>query len=148
MAPASVGVNYAVKLAVRKAASAAAAVATARRGPERAVLSVGSRDLVVRFGDGHGPDRPARERRSSGSPALCLTRPYLGMHYPSDVLGGIALGLLIGRLWPGVAAKDVEDRLIDLVAETARQSANGDGIDARRSAAPIKPDASTLGQGS
>ena len=46
--------------------------------------------------------------------AVCLTRPYLGMHYPSDVLGGAALGLLIGALWPGVRAPDPEDRLIDL----------------------------------
>ena len=52
--------------------------------------------------------------------AICVTRPYLGMHYPSDVLGGAAFGLLIGALWPGVRPKDVEDRLIDLVADAAR----------------------------
>jgi undecaprenyl-diphosphatase len=48
--------------------------------------------------------------------AICLTRPYLGMHYPSDVLGGAAVGLVIGRLWPGLGGKGAEDRLIDLVA--------------------------------
>ena len=31
---------------------------------------------------------------------VCLGRPYLGMHYPSDVLAGVALGYAIGRLWP------------------------------------------------
>ncbi len=36
--------------------------------------------------------------------AICLTRPYLGMHYPSDVLGGAALGLAIGRLLAGDCA--------------------------------------------
>jgi undecaprenyl-diphosphatase len=46
--------------------------------------------------------------------AICLTRPYLGMHYPSDVVGGAALGLAIGALWPGVRPPDPEDRLIDL----------------------------------
>lgn len=40
-------------------------------------------------------------------------RPYLGMHYPSDVLAGAALGWAIGRTWPlGVAggrAGDAEE---------------------------------------
>lgn len=32
--------------------------------------------------------------------AICLGRPYLGMHYPSDVLAGAVLGALLGRLYP------------------------------------------------
>ena len=55
--------------------------------------------------------------------AICLTRPYLGMHYPSDVLGGAAIGLAIGRLWPGLRGKGAEDRLIDLVASAAPATA-------------------------
>jgi decaprenylphosphoryl-5-phosphoribose phosphatase len=31
---------------------------------------------------------------------ICAGRPYLGMHYPSDVLAGAALGYGIGRLFP------------------------------------------------
>jgi undecaprenyl-diphosphatase len=31
---------------------------------------------------------------------ICLSRPYLGMHYPSDVLAGAILGTVIGRLAP------------------------------------------------
>jgi undecaprenyl-diphosphatase len=34
--------------------------------------------------------------------AMGLTRPYLGMHYPSDVVAGAALGLALGRLVPGL----------------------------------------------
>jgi membrane-associated phospholipid phosphatase len=30
--------------------------------------------------------------------AMALTRPYLGVHYPSDVLAGAALGWAVGRL--------------------------------------------------
>jgi undecaprenyl-diphosphatase len=32
--------------------------------------------------------------------ALALGRPYLGMHYPSDVLGGAVLGVLLGLVVP------------------------------------------------
>ncbi|MGB2851954.1 MAG: phosphatase PAP2 family protein, partial [Solirubrobacterales bacterium] len=37
--------------------------------------------------------------------AICLGRPFLGMHYPSDVAAGMLLGRAIGRCWPlpGVA---------------------------------------------
>lgn len=37
---------------------------------------------------------------------ICVGRPYLGMHYPSDVLVGIALGSAIGRLFPGLDASE------------------------------------------
>ena len=30
--------------------------------------------------------------------AICVGRPYLGMHYPSDVVAGVVLGALIGSL--------------------------------------------------
>ncbi len=32
--------------------------------------------------------------------AFALSRPYLGVHYPSDVLGGALLGTLIAEAWP------------------------------------------------
>jgi membrane-associated phospholipid phosphatase len=32
--------------------------------------------------------------------ALALGRPYLGMHYPSDVLAGIVLGVVLGLIVP------------------------------------------------
>lgn len=37
----------------------------------------------------------------------CASRPFLGMHYPSDVLAGVVLGTVLGRAWP-VEAEDEE----------------------------------------
>jgi membrane-associated phospholipid phosphatase len=32
--------------------------------------------------------------------AFALSRPYLGVHYPSDVIAGAALGTAVGEVWP------------------------------------------------
>jgi decaprenylphosphoryl-5-phosphoribose phosphatase len=32
--------------------------------------------------------------------AFAISRPYLGVHYPSDVLAGAALGTAVADLWP------------------------------------------------
>jgi undecaprenyl-diphosphatase len=36
--------------------------------------------------------------------AFGISRPYLGVHYPSDVVAGAVLGCAIGGLWPGTTA--------------------------------------------
>jgi undecaprenyl-diphosphatase len=33
--------------------------------------------------------------------AFAVSRPYLGVHYPSDVLGGALLGTAVAEVWPG-----------------------------------------------
>jgi len=38
--------------------------------------------------------------------AVCLGRPYLGMHYPSDVAAGVVLGYALGKLYPLPAAAE------------------------------------------
>jgi undecaprenyl-diphosphatase len=32
--------------------------------------------------------------------AIAACRPYLGMHYPSDVAAGALFGVVLGLLWP------------------------------------------------
>ena len=124
VAPAAVGFNYVVKLAVRR-----------RRPRLRRLPPLATAPSELSFPSAHATSSlaaaAAMGRVAPGSRpplyvlagAICLTRPYLGMHYPSDVLGGAAIGLLIGRLWPGLRGRDAEDRLIDLVASVAPSTA-------------------------
>jgi membrane-associated phospholipid phosphatase len=100
LGPLAIGVNYAVKLVVRRPrpvleglpplggapsslsfpsahATSSFAVATAMTR----VDALGALALVLAL-------------------ALALGRPYLGMHYPSDVLVGAGLGVLLGLLVP------------------------------------------------
>ncbi len=139
VAPASIGVNYLVKLAARR-----------RRPQLRRLPPLAGAPSQLSFPSAHATSSlaaaTAMGRVSPGArlplyglaAALCLTRPYLGMHYPSDVLGGAALGLVIGALWPGVRARDAEERLIDLVADAARSSQElGDRGDA--DGHPVRP---------
>ena len=36
--------------------------------------------------------------------AFAFSRPYLGVHYPSDVVAGAVLGTAVAKLWPGADA--------------------------------------------
>ena len=82
--------------------------------------------------------------------AICIGRPYLGMHYPSDVLGGAVLGACIGSLVPGLGAPPTEDRLFDLAVDaneraqaTQRAAGNGGASAPVASGAPGSAEADT-----
>jgi undecaprenyl-diphosphatase len=128
VAPAAVGVNYVVKLAVRRPRPRLRRLPPLAGAPSElsfpsahATSSLAAATAMGRVAPG------ARPPLYGLAAAICLTRPYLGMHYPSDVLGGAVLGLVIGRLWPGLLGKGAEDRLIDLVVRAAPAAAAGDG---------------------
>jgi membrane-associated phospholipid phosphatase len=67
---------------------------------------------------------------------ICVSRPYLGMHYPSDVLAGVALGTLVGGLVPGVGERTLEERMLDFVNDRARDHPSD-------TAAPVTPSEGT-----
>jgi membrane-associated phospholipid phosphatase len=137
VAPAAVGANFAVKVAVRR-----------RRPRLRRLPPLGTAPSSLSFPSAHatasfaaatamGRVKPRARLPLYGlAGAISLTRPYLGMHYPSDVLAGAVLGIALGAAWPGLGAPDTEDRLIDLVVNTARAAdATTDGAGSNGNAA-------------
>ena len=78
--------------------------------------------------------------------AICVGRPYLGMHYPSDVLGGAALGFCLGMLIPGLGAAPTEERLFDLAVD-ANERAQASGRAAGNGGAAVAVDGATAESG-
>jgi membrane-associated phospholipid phosphatase len=152
VAPAAVGVNFGVKLAVRRRRPRLRGLPPLAGAPSElsfpsahATSSVAAATALGRVSPGARPPLYAL------AGAICLTRPYLGMHYPSDVLGGAVLGSVLGALWPGLGGRGSEDRLIDLVADAARSpavaSADGLGGDVGGRGRNAEPAGPAIGEG-
>jgi membrane-associated phospholipid phosphatase len=93
-------INYAVKVTVR------------RRRPEMPGLEPLTPTVSrLSFPSAHATSSFAAARAYSrvapagplyaAAAAFALSRPYLGVHYPSDVLAGAALGTAVAKAWPG-----------------------------------------------
>ncbi len=122
VAPGAVIANYAVKLVVRRP-----------RPKLRGLPPLGTAPSALSFPSAHATSSVAaatafgrvaprtRLPLHALAAAICLTRPYLGMHYPSDVLAGATLGIAIGGLVPKLGERSLEERLIDLVARSEEE---------------------------
>lgn len=128
--PMAIGVNYAVKVAAGRNRPLIEEHPPLARAPSK--LSFPSAHATSSVAAATALARVAPRRRVPLyflATAICLTRPYLGMHYPSDVLAGVALGAVLGRAVPRLDEPGVEERLIDLVANRAgRDDATVDGV--------------------
>jgi membrane-associated phospholipid phosphatase len=121
VAPVAVGLNYLVKLAVRRDRPRLRGLPPLAGAPSALSFPSAHATASLAAATAMGRVRPgARVPLYALAGALCLTRPYLGMHYPSDVLAGGALGVAIGAAWPGLRGRETEDRMIDLVMGAAQ----------------------------
>jgi membrane-associated phospholipid phosphatase len=106
LAPVAIGINFAVKLAVRRQRPKLDGLPPLGGAPTS--LSLPSAHATASFASAAAMSRIAPRRAPllyTGAVLMALTRPYLGMHYPSDVVVGAALGTALGRLLPGFDAR-------------------------------------------
>ena len=107
VAPAAIVVNFAVKRTVGRQRPAITEHPPLARAPSKlsfpsahATSSVAAAGALSRIEPRAGVPLTAL------AALICVGRPYLGMHYPSDVVAGAALGALLGKLAPLPADRD------------------------------------------
>jgi membrane-associated phospholipid phosphatase len=100
LGPLAIGLNYALKLVVRRPRPILEGLPPLGGAPSS--LSFPSAHATSSFAVATAMTRvdPLGALAFALALALALGRPYLGMHYPSDVLGGAILGILLGLLVP------------------------------------------------
>jgi membrane-associated phospholipid phosphatase len=100
LGPLAIGLNYCVKLAVRRPRPVLEGLPPLGGAPSS--LSFPSAHAFSSFAVATAMVRvdPATFGALLVALALSLGRPYLGMHYPSDVVAGALLGVLLGLVVP------------------------------------------------
>jgi membrane-associated phospholipid phosphatase len=100
LGPVAIGLNYVVKLAVRRPRPVLEGLPPLGGAPSS--LSCPSAHATSSFAVATAMTRvePLGALAFLLAFALALGRPYLGMHYPSDVVIGAILGTLLGLLIP------------------------------------------------
>lgn len=97
---AAYGLNYAVKIAVRRPRPELAGLPPLT--PTVSSLSFPSAHATTSFAAARAYSCLAPAWALYAAAALfAFSRPYLGVHYPSDVLSGAVLGTIAAAAWPG-----------------------------------------------
>ncbi|HVV89272.1 MAG TPA: phosphatase PAP2 family protein [Solirubrobacterales bacterium] len=100
LGPAAIGLNYGVKLIARRPRPTLKGLPPLGGAPSS--LSFPSAHSTSSFAVATAMTRVDRRAAVAFVPAFAVAagRPYLGMHYPSDVAVGVALGTLLGLAVP------------------------------------------------
>ncbi len=100
LGPVAIGLNYGLKLLVRRPRPVLEGLPPLGGAPSS--LSFPSAHALSSFAVATAMVRvdPATAGALVVATALALGRPYLGMHYPSDVLAGALLGVVLGLIVP------------------------------------------------
>jgi membrane-associated phospholipid phosphatase len=113
--PLAVGVNFLVKVLIARERPLIEEHPPLARAPTKlsfpsahATSSVAAATALGRV------ERRAQPALFLLAAAICVGRPYLGMHYPSDVLAGTVLGSALGCSIPGLDG----DRRTEYAAES------------------------------
>ena len=151
--PLAVGLNFAIKVGIGRERPLIEEHPPLARAPTKlsfpsahATSSVAAATALARV------EPRARPYLFALAGAICVGRPYLGMHYPSDVLGGAVLGALVGKLVPGLGTAPTEERMFALAIDaneraqaTARAVGNGGVGAAERAGADADADPASPG---
>ncbi|MGH2952479.1 MAG: phosphatase PAP2 family protein [Solirubrobacterales bacterium] len=126
--PVAIGVNFLVKVTVGRERPLIEEHPPLARAPTKLSFPSAHATSSVAAATAIGRVEPRARPAAFGlAAAICAGRPYLGMHYPSDVLAGAALGAALGSLVPGLGAPPTEERLFDLAAAAnERAPTNGE----------------------
>jgi undecaprenyl-diphosphatase len=131
--PLAIGVNYVAKVAIGRQRPLIEDHPPLAKAPTKLSFPSAHATSSVTAATALGRVRPrARPYLFALAAAICAGRPYLGMHYPSDVLAGAILGACLGSIVPGLGASPAEDRMLELAvgtneAEQASRRAVGNG---------------------
>jgi membrane-associated phospholipid phosphatase len=100
LGPVAIGLNFAVKVIVRRPRPVLEGLPPLGGAPSS--LSFPSAHATSSFACATAMTRIAPEAAVLFilAAALAAGRPYLGMHYPSDVLGGAVIGTVLGLVVP------------------------------------------------
>jgi len=112
--PAAIGLNYLVKASAGR--ERPFIEGHPPLGPAPSKLSFPSAHATAALAGATALGRvapPAKAPLYALAGLICLGRPYLGLHYPSDVLAGAALGYGIGRAWPLPPEADAEAEIAE-----------------------------------
>jgi undecaprenyl-diphosphatase len=97
--PLTLALNFCVKTAVRRERPRLEGIAAV--GPVPASLSFPSAHAATSFAGARligSLAPPLRPGLNLAAAVMAFTRPYLGVHYPSDVVAGAVVGWIAGRL--------------------------------------------------